>query len=349
MLSVGRVLVQKRCNMASIYKRGKYWRAQVRRTGYPILNATFDTKEDAALWAAQKEKEIAEQAPERISQRIKAREFTFRQALERYQTQVLPSKSPKTQKVEQSFLRDLLASDLASVPLVEITGARLSHLVRQWQEEKEWGANTIRLHLAVVSHLFNIARKEWDMPDLVNPVSLIRKPKLPRGRERRLVRNEEERLLALCDATNPELGDIVRFAIETAMRQGEILDLAWSRINLQEHTAYLEDTKNDEPRIVPLSVAAQACLERQRARNPGSERVWTYTQEGLRTSYFRVLKRAGIEGLTFHDLRHEATSRLCEKGLPIMTVQAITGHKSTQMLKRYTHISARALVDAVRM
>ena len=60
------------------------------------------------------------------------------------------------------------------------------------------------------------------------------------------------------------------------------------------------------------------------------------------------IKKVGIEGLTFHDLRHEATSRLCERGLPIMTVQAITGHKSTQMLKRYTHISPGALVAAVR-
>lgn len=68
----------------------------------------------------------------------------------------------------------------------------------------------------------------------------------------------------------------------------------------------------------------------------------------MRAVYNRAVKRAGIEGLTFHDLRHEATSRLCEKGIPIMTVQVITGHKSTQMMKRYTHISGKVLVDAVR-
>lgn len=74
----------------------------------------------------------------------------------------------------------------------------------------------------------------------------------------------------------------------------------------------------------------------------------SYTTEGMRASYFKVLKKAGVEGMTFHDLRHGATSRLCGRGLPIMTVQAITGHKSTQMLKRYTHISPTALVAAVR-
>ena len=73
-----------------------------------------------------------------------------------------------------------------------------------------------------------------------------------------------------------------------------------------------------------------------------------YTNDGLRAIYNKAVSRAGIEGLTFHDLCHEATSRYCEKGLPMMTVQAITGHKSTQMLKRYTHISGKALVDAVR-
>jgi integrase len=68
----------------------------------------------------------------------------------------------------------------------------------------------------------------------------------------------------------------------------------------------------------------------------------------MRASYTKAMKKAGIAGLTFHDLRHEATSRFCEKGIPVMTVQAITGHKSTQMMKRYTHISGKVLVDAVR-
>ena len=68
----------------------------------------------------------------------------------------------------------------------------------------------------------------------------------------------------------------------------------------------------------------------------------------MRASYDKALKRAGVEGLTFHDLRHEPPSRLCEKDIPIMTLQAITGHKSTQMMKRYTHISGKTLVDAVR-
>ena len=77
--------------------------------------------------------------------------------------------------------------------------------------------------------------------------------------------------------------------------------------------------------------------------------VWTnYSLEGVRRAFHETTRKAGIVGLTFHDLRHEATSRLVERGMHIMTVQAITGHKSAHMLKRYTHISKETLVKAMR-
>ena len=133
------------------------------------------------------------------------------------------------------------------------------------------------------------------------------------------------------------------------MRQGEILKLEWRHVHWLDHTCYLPDTKNGTARLVPLSERAEAALQRQQQRGTGKDgRVWKYTNDGMRASYTKAMKKAGIVGLTFHDLRHEATSRFCEKGIPMMTVQAITGHKSTQMLKRYTHISGKVLVDAVR-
>ncbi len=340
--------------MASIFQRGKYWRAQVRRKGYPTLTATFDSKLEAQQWAVQKEREIAEQSPERIRQRIRDRRFTLGDALNRYEREVLPSKADSTQRRESVLLRNWRTSLLAGVPLPDIDGQALSQEMSRLLGEKGWSANTVRLQLATLSYLYSVARKEWGMPELINPVPLIRKPRLPRGRDRRLVGDEKERLLAACEKTNPELADIVRFAIETAMRQGEILGMTWGCIDWEAHTVFLENTKNGESRIVPLSEVAEAVLDRQRARQKHPkgrhhlQPVWTYTREGMRASYNKALKKAGIEGLTFHDLRHEATSRLVEKGLPIMTVQAITGHKSTQMLKRYTHISAQTLVEAVR-
>lgn len=339
--------------MASIQKRGKYWRVQIRRTGYPALSATFDTKTEANLWAAKEEQRLAEQTPEQVVRQIRDQEYLLQDAFDRYITEILPGKKPTTQERDRGSIRRL-CRDYGDVALVRIDGPMLSNMIRQWQSNG-LGANSIRLYLAHLSHLYSVARKEWGMTSLINPVELVRKPRLPQGRDRRLVGDEEERLLAACNALNPELADIVIIAIETAMRQGEILGLEWRHVHWLDHTAYLPDTKNGTARIVPLSVRAEEALQRQQARGvrkngkSGKDgRVWTYTNDGMRASYAKAIKRAGIVGLTFHDLRHEATSRLCEKGIPIMTVQAITGHKSTQMLKRYTHISGTVLVDAVR-
>ena len=332
--------------MASIQKRGNYWRVQIRKTGYPTLSATFDTKTEANLWAAKEEKRLAEQSPAQVVRQIRDQEYRLSTALDRYAEEIIPSKKPSTQKRDRGILK-VLKADLGDVALSRIDGQLLSGMVRQWQGKV--GANSIRLYLSILSHLYNIARKEWGMLELINPVELVRKPKLPQGRDRRLVGDEEARLLAACAAMNPELADLVTLAIETAMRQGEILKLEWRHVHWLDHTCTLYDTKNGETRIVPLSVRAEEVLQRQQQRATGKDgKVWKYTDDGMRASYNKAVQRAGIEGLTFHDLRHEATSRFCEKGLPMMTVQAITGHKSTQMLKRYTHISGKALVDAVR-
>ena len=340
--------------MASINRRGKYWRVQIRKQNYPYLSATFDTKAEAMAWALKKEAELDRQNPEEAYQRVEARHFRMTDALLRYEMDVLPDKKPTTQRRELVIMADLKAT-FGELALSEINGQRLALMVKHWEQPsdahpKGLGAHSIRLYLALISHLYTIARSEWGMPELVNPVPLVRKPKLPRGRDRRLVGDEEDRLLTVCEKTNPELADIVRFAMETAMRQSEIMGLTWDRIDFRNHTAFLYDTKNGESRLVPLSVIAEECLKRQRERRDGATKgkVWCYTTEGMRASYFKAIKKAEIEGMTFHDLRHEATSRLCERGLPIMTVQAITGHKSTQMLKRYTHISPAALVAAVR-
>ena len=338
--------------MASVYKRGKFWRVQIRRTNYPTLSATFDTQAEAMTWALRKEEELKKQTPKQVRERLEAQGFRLVDALRKYEEEVLPDKKPTTQNRERGIIKDL-STTFGELLLAEINGKRLSLMMQFWDRPSErhpkgLGAHSIRLYLALISHLYTIARSEWSMPELVNPVPLVRKPKIPRGRDRRLVGDEEQRLLSVCETMNPELADIVSFAIETAMRQGEILGLTWDDVRWHNHTVFLLDTKNGESRVVPLSETAEEILHRQRERKPDGKAVWTYTPDGMRASYFKALKKAGIDGLTFHDLRHEATSRLCERGLPIMTVQAITGHKSTQMLKRYTHISSQALVAAIR-
>jgi integrase len=134
----------------------------------------------------------------------------------------------------------------------------------------------------------------------------------------------------------------VALAIETGMRRGELLALQWSNVDLERRIAFLPITKNGESRGVPLSTRAVATLRGLPASSNG--RVFgELTTDALKQSFKRAARRAGISGLRFHDLRHEATSRFFEKGLNVMEVASVTGHKTLQMLKRYTHLSVTDL------
>jgi len=127
------------------------------------------------------------------------------------------------------------------------------------------------------------------------------------------------------------------------MRQGEILKLEWEHINLRSRIAHLPETKNGSKRDVPLSLKARDALIRLGVKPKG--RVFGYTSNGLKSAWRIMCQRLSIEDLHFHDLRHEACSRLFELGtLDVMEIAAISGHKSLAMLKRYTHLKASKLV-----
>ncbi len=206
------------------------------------------------------------------------------------------------------------------------------------------GPNTVRLDLALLSHLFNTARTAWGMESLANPVELVKgqRPKLPGGRDRRLVGDELPRLLTAAAVYCGEIGPLITWAIETAMRRGEIAAMRWEHLDRKARVLLIPETKNGTPRRVPLSVAALAVLDGLPRRIDG--KVWGMRPDSISQAFERVCTATGIEGLTFHDLRHEATSRLFEKGLGLMEVASITGHKTVQMLKRYTHLRAEDLV-----
>jgi integrase len=187
-----------------------------------------------------------------------------------------------------------------------------------------------------------VARNEWGIY-VHNPARDIKLPLGGRQRDRRLQPGEEARLFTACrEARNRWLLPLVQLALETAMRQGELLRLRWEHIDLNRRTAHLPVTKNGEARTVPLSSTAVAVL-RALPRALHGDVLRGVTTEAVKRSYMRATRRAGIEDLRFHDLRHEATTRLFEKGLNIMEVASITGHKDLRMLRRYTHLKAEDL------
>ena len=325
--------------MAYFRKRSGAWEASIEKKGFPRISRTFDTKGEAEIWAATVESEIGRGV---YVSRKEAENTTLSEALDRYEREISSSKKGhrrektriliwKTHPLAKRFLASIRGSDMASY--------------RDERVKAGYASNTIRLELAIVSHLFEIARKEWGMEGLHNPVKSIRMPSPPAGRDRRLQPGELEKLL---ECLSEEMNQVVRFALETAMRRGEIAGMTWDMVDLKKRIVTLPETKNGQKRIVPLSSVAVIILkERLNARRIDGK-VWDIGLDAISQDFAKACRKVGISGLHFHDLRHEATSRLFEKGFDTMEVRTITGHKTLQMLARYTHLRAEDLVERLK-
>ncbi len=278
-----------------------------------------------------------------FTSRAEAENTTLSEALDRYAQEVTPTKKDSTAKRERDRILVFKGLTIARRSLASIQGADIAAFMRSRQLEKI-GANAIRLDLALLSHLFNTARTAWGIESLTNPVDLVKgqRPKLPGGRTRRLVDDKQAHLIEAAKVQDSDIGPLITWAIETAMRRGEIAAMRWEHLDRKARVLLIPETKNRTPRRVPLSVAALAVLDGLPRRIDG--RVWGMRPDSISQAFERVCEASGIEGLTFHDLRHEATSRLFEKGLNPMQVATITGHKTLQMLKRYIHLRAEDLV-----
>ena len=320
------------------------WQAQIIRRGHERQYKTFDTKAEAEAWARQIEGEMDRGV---FVSRAEAETTSLADALDRYAREVVPRKRSGTR--ELSTVGVWRSSPLGTRPLASVRGKDIAGVIRGMEGEG-LSPNTIRIRLALLYHLFNTARTAWGMESLSNPVDIVKgqRPKIPGGRTRRLVDDDQTRLLAAAQAydAGPHAGvgiaNIIILAIETAMRRGEIAAMRWDHLDRKAKVLLIPETKNGAPRQVPLSTSALAVLDALPRRPDG--RVWGMRPDSISQAFGRVCKAAGITGLTFHDLRHEATSRLFERGLNPMQVAAITGHKTYQMLKRYTHLRAEDLV-----
>jgi integrase len=336
------------------------WKAVIRKRGWPTAAKTFRTKRDAEDWSRRTEDEMVRGV---YIQRAPSERTTVEAALRRYLAEVTPGKRPSTQATERRRAGILIAHlgrySLAALTPEIIASYRDSRLAGDsigGAKPKPRSNNTVRLELALLGHMFNVALKEWGLGLTYNPVQSIRRPSPGAGRDRRLQRDEEAKLLAAVDAhSNPMLGWIVRIALETGMRTSEIVTLSRRQIDLERRVVRLHDTKNTSSRTVPLTIEATR-LFRLAFNNParpidtdliffgepgrdGKRRPYQFSR-----MWAAVKRELGMADLHFHDLRHEAVSRLVEAGLSDQEVAAISGHKSMQMLKRYTHLRAEDLV-----
>ncbi len=300
---------------------------------------SFGTKVEAARWARHLESELDRGI---FLDRSEAERTSLAALIDRYLVEVTPAK--KSASRERLTLKRLRAHFGAFSP----AALRPSH-VSEYRDARlaagRAGATVLK-DLNALSHVLDVAMKDWGIALPVNPAKQVRRPQVARGRDRRLLPGEEDRLLEACNASRARmLAPAVRFAVETGMRMGEILALDWRHVDLARRVATLLDTKNGEVRHVPLSTSAVRAISGLPRRLTESRVFWTWKRaDSLENAWRRAVKVAELEDLRFHDLRHEAVSRLFERGLNPMEVASISGHKTLQMLKRYTHLKAHELV-----
>lgn len=337
--------------MAYIKKRGEYWRVEIRRKGQKPTYRTFDTQGEAQKWARRVESEME---TGHYVDHSEAEQTTLRTALERYRKEVAPKK--RHPKQENGRIDRWLRNDLCYRTLANLKGVDFARY-RDARREQGRAENTIRLELQIISHLFELARKEWGMEGLSNPLKNIRKPSGSSARDRRLDPGEYEKIYAaLLSSGNPFAAPAFDLAIETSLRQGTLFSLKWEWIDLAKQMIRIPPLARGAenkgvPAVLPISTHAAGVLSNLHPRDDAGAPIINPTGLVLKTTsnavlcvWKRILPIVGVSGLRWHDLRHEAASRLFEKGLHPLEVASITGHKSMQMLKRYTHLKPESLL-----
>ena len=327
--------------MASITKRGPYqFQAQIRRKGYPIQQHTFETKREAEAWAAVVESEMHRGV---FIDRSEAERTTLHDTLQRYAAEVTPEKRSATRELQR--IRFLQRQTIATLSLAALRSADIA--AYRDARLKQVGAAQVRKELGLLSHVLTVARRDWSLP-IDNPVSGIRKPPAPRHRERRLEGDEEAWLLKVAaESKATTLPFCITLALETGMRAGEIVNLSWEQIDLSNNVIRLDMTKNGDRRVVPLSEVAESLIRALPRPLRGGRLTGFHDSNGLGAAFRRACMRAGITGLRFHDLRHEAASRLAPH-MPVATLAKVMGWKTIQMAMRYYNPTAAELVAAVR-
>jgi integrase len=364
--------------MATIRRRGPYqWHVQVRKKGFPTQTKTFDTKAEAEAWAKMIESEMSRGV---WLDRSEAENTTLRELLDRYEVELVPSLKGAIR--ERSVLNLLRLTPLASRMVATIRSGDVAQLRDAWLAEglapatvlrrlarlshlfntarKEWSMESL-------ANPVELVRK----PSAANARTrrIVKPPAASRRSDS--AQSEVERIIAASESRF--LPTIITLAVETAMRRGEIAALRWEHVDLDKRVAHLPQTKNGNSRDVPLSSAAVEALAASLPAQEGTRRrktptvpaslrglVFAVHPDGITQAFERALQRARLAykmecvdrgqepdpsfltDLRFHDLRHEATSRLAAR-FQLHELAKITGHRDTRMLLRYYHPDASDL------
>ena len=324
--------------MASIKKlKSGMWQAQVRMDGVRA-SKTKPTKTEAKDWAAAKEHEI------KTSVVVKTTSSTFGEAALRYEMEF--SRGKKGVKWEQGQISRLLKMPIAKLNIQKIERSD----VRSWRDArlKKVQGSTVNREWNLLSHIFSTARAEWELIE-ANPMAGVKRPKENSPRDRLIPDSEIEQicLAAGFDETTTttvqeEVCVAFLFAIETAMRAGEICQMVWGNVDTEKRTVFLppEITKNGKKRSVALSARAVELLSFLPSTNRAT--CFRSNSKQLDATFRKLKSKTPIVNLHFHDTRHEAITRLSKK-LPVLALARNVGHTNINQLMTYYNEDAQDL------
>ncbi len=285
---------------------------------------------------------------------------TVSDAIQAYETTVTPTK--KSAATERYVLAKLRRHAIARKPLIGLRAEHIRELSRAMRAEGVKPVSVAK-YISKLSAILTWAKSAYDypVPNAVLDLPAEERRTAGRSRDRRLSPTEERYLRTqLQDAPNPAMLPMFDLALETGARLGELLSLTWSEVDLDGKVAWLRDTKNGHDRPLLLSNRAVAVLATLKAMpvrglngavlrilKPTHSKYWQEAKRNAVASYRAELKAVGevpdpkfLDDFRWHDLRHEAISRIAERGALASTqqMQMFSGHKDVRMLQRYTHI-----------
>jgi integrase len=337
------------------------WRVQVRRKGR-YISETFKQRKDAEDWALDSERRIDRGEEPRASSRTDP--TTFGHLIDLHLDDM--QEVGKCARRSKAFSMERLKKKLGNVRIGDLNRERLVAFGRDRAREGA-GPPTIGADLSYVKTILSHAAAVHGTAVSVEPVDLARIALKRLGligkaksRDRRPTQDELDRIISYLEG-NPRqyipAGRLARFAIATAMRLDEICHLRWQDVNAETKTVIIRDRKDPRNKTgnhqkVPLldatGIDAWAILEEQKSLTGKGERIFPYSGPSVGTAFRRACQELGIDDLHFHDLRHEAASRLFEAGFTIEQVALVTGHRDWKMLRRYTHLRPEDLHLVVR-
>jgi len=329
-----------------------YWQAKVRRKGYPPQSKSFKAKAHAQAWARQIESEMDSGA---FVSRSEAEGTTLKDFADRFSADFAKHHyRGQGWRYKLDRLVERLGSySLAALTPVVVTWYRDTRLQDKDPRYKDKArapfvsGATVKTELDLLAKVLDVAEKEFHIPLVIrNPVHSVRKPSDSLARDRRLSKTEWTKLEDECGRSrNAWLAPALRVSVETAMRQGELLSIRWDQMDSERQVIRLKkaETKTNSARNVLLSSRAVAVLE-SLPRNI-SGKIFALEKQTLHSAFKAAVQRAGIENFRWHDVRHEALSRLAESGnFTQLEMAAVSGHKTLQMLQRYSHFESSDLV-----